>query len=633
MILVLFIIIIIGLVFIFLSVDFFVKRFKNQGEPASLLTKQEIEQWKNRGLTGEKAGQAYNNGWINPENPKIVYGKITFYSNYQQHDGNFNPVEISKFELDRCYKLLFDITHDNSSSLNYTKQINKLDYYKLPSKRQRNNLLSIQNERKYDLILRNIQQAETVKEVKKESFNIEQLEDYYLPYGKSKIILIKIKNKRIDELLDKSLNEEQRKVYNLVIQKKNIFFTGSAGTGKSFLLQRIIHYLEKTQGKNKIAVTAPTGIAALNIGGVTIHSFSGIGIDNEATAQALVKKIERYGKANWVKNWKTINALIIDEISMLSGKNFDKLEYIARQIRQNNLPFGGLQLILAGDFFQLLPINSNNCFEAEKWKDCLQHTIQLTKIYRQEEAELIDLLNELRFGEVSDKSREILKRLEEKPNWPDDGIKPTQLMATNREIEVINNQELDKINSPPQIYQAKDFEHKKNSNYLTTLKKSCLARDVLKIKIGSQVMLIKNLSEKLVNGRQGIVVGFRRSSIPDSQRHVKNKLVPVVKFTNGIEEVIQETDWTFEEPITYLTLASRIQIPLILSWAITIHKSQGQSIERLKVDLKRVTKKGQTYVALSRACSLKYLQVTGFATNKLICDEKVKKFYQELTKV
>jgi len=600
----------------------FSNRFKAQGKPASKLSEKEIERWKNKGLSGAESGQAYNNGWTDPNNPLIKKGKISFYSNHQQSDKNINPFRVGRTELDNFYKLLVNISQDNNSNLDYNNQISHLNYSKLPSWRQWKDLLRIYNERKYDNISSAIKKLETIEDIKKESPNINTLENYYLPNNKTKQELFKFQNNRLNEFL----NEEQRKVIDLVTQKKSIFFTGSAGTGKSFLLQRIIGSLEILNGKQSFVVTATTGIAAVNIGGNTLHSFAGIGYGDQATAEDLVKKIRRQRSKQWIGNWQTISTLIVDEISMLSGQLFDKLEYIARHIRKNNLLFGGLQIILAGDFFQLPPINSNNCFEAKQWKKCLPYTIQLTKIYRQKESELIDLLNEIRFGEISAKSWEVLKSLEREPVFPNDGIKATQLFATNAEVNKINSTELKKLNHSSQTYRAIDWEDKKYSGRLETLTKNCLATGNLELKIGSQVMLIKNLSEKLINGSQGVIIRFQQTL----SSKLENKNLPIVKFANGIEKVIAEEEWTDETPIIRLVRARRTQIPLILSWAITIHKSQGQSIERLKIDLSRVFEKGQTYVALSRACSIEYLQVIGFSANKIICDEKVKKFYKNL---
>lgn len=315
---------------IFFWINSFTRQFKAQGGSASKLSEQEIEHWKNRGLNGKEAAQAYNNGWTNPA--KVINGEIRTYTNYSQTDNHLNPVKVNKFELDKCYKLLFDISQDKNSDLDYTNQVNELEYYKLPLWRQRSDLLTAQYERKYDLILQNIQQAQTLPKVNKESSNINKLSDHYLPAEKRKSDLLKAKENKLKDFL----NEEQRKVYNLAIQKKNVFFTGSAGTGKSFLLQRIICSLENLWGKEKVAITATTGIAAINIGGITLHYFSGIGFASEATAEELVSKILKQKSGNWVRNWNTIKTLIIDEVSMLDGKLFDKLEYIARKIRKNN---------------------------------------------------------------------------------------------------------------------------------------------------------------------------------------------------------------------------------------------------------------------------------------------------------
>ncbi|MCE8163196.1 MAG: AAA family ATPase [Candidatus Moeniiplasma glomeromycotorum] len=394
------------------------------------------------------------------------------------------------------------------------------------------------------------------------------------------------------------------------------------------MLQRIIKSLELLG--RKIAVTAPTGIAAINVGGTTIHSFSGIGTHGDTElSEDLVKKIFKQKSQRWVENWKAIDTLIIDEISMLSGVIFDKLEYIARKVRRKHLPFGGLQLILTGDFFQLPPVKSDKlCFQAKKWNHVLSYIINLTQIYRQQDPKLINLLNEIRFGEISSESREILRNLEREPSFPNDGIKTTRLVSTNDEKNTINNAELNKIDGKIHSFRAKDWEDERYKGRLEILIKNCLAVENLELKVGCQVMLIKNLFEThnsqkkliLVNGSQGTVVDFNREELN----------LPIVRFANVMKKTIYGEDWTDETPLYKLVRARRTQIPLVLSWAITIHKSQGQSIERLKIDLRRVFEKGQAYVALSRACSLKYLQVIGFSESKIICDKRIKKFYQNL---
>ncbi|CAI2165531.1 2670_t:CDS:10 [Funneliformis geosporum] len=351
-----------------------------------------------------------------------------------------------------------------------------------------------------------------------------------------KVFLVKNQEKEIffekeNEKIASSLSEEQKKVFYLAVrEKENIFFTGAAGTGKSFLLKRIIAALQLRYGRERVAVTALTGIAAVNINGTTLHSFSGIGLE----------------------------VLVIDEISMLEGDLLDKLEIIARTVRNNSQPFGGLQLIFCGDFFQLPP----------------------------SENKLIKLLNEIRFGEISPEGLEVMKELEEEPKYPNDGIKAIQLSATNEEV------------SP---------------NRLSEILRGCLAPSKLQLKLKSQVMLIKNLSPQLVNGSQGIVVGFQEQEckINHYDQETRKKNVKI--------------------PYTHIVQASRQQIPLILSWAITIHKSQGQSIERLKINCRSIFAEGQLYVALSRATSVKYLQVIGFRENHvMLCLPKVNNFYQNL---
>ncbi|CAI2166155.1 2733_t:CDS:1 [Funneliformis geosporum] len=435
------------------------------------------------------------------------------------------------------------------------------------------------------------------------------------------------------------LSEEQQRIFDLVVLKReNIFFTGSAGTGKSFLLQRIISSLKARYGSESVAVTATTGIAAVNISGTTLHSFAGVGL-GRGFASELVKQVQKSVAAR--TRWKSIDTLVIDEISMLDAQLFDKLEFIARTIRSNNRPFGGLQLVVTGDFFQLPPVSKDRsskfCFDAERWKVCIKHTIQLTKIYRQKDSELIELLNEMRIGEMSDKSLVLLKQLENEPNYPDDGIRPTELYPINDMVNRANATELGKISHKLYTYTSVDWEPLRFGQ-LQTLCKSCLAPEKLELKRNAQVMLIKNLSKDLVNGSRGVVVGFYNQADGTSYYNGEDeamadvKLLPIVRFTHLCEMVIQEAEWKLTSPGD-VVLASRKQIPLVLSWAISIHKSQGQTLDRVKVDLSKVFEKGQAYVALSRATSANSLQVTGFRRDKVMYHERVKKFYQSLTTI
>ncbi|GBB85025.1 hypothetical protein RclHR1_01160019 [Rhizophagus clarus] len=462
----------------------------------------------------------------------------------------------------------------------------------------------------------------------------------YLKNVEKNRVLNEVSNKETGVSGNDELSEEQQRIFNLVVlDRDNIFFTGSAGTGKSFLLQRIITSLKARYGSETVAVTATTGIAAVNISGTTLHSFAGVGL-GRGTAAELIKSVQKSVAAR--NRWKSIDTLIIDEISMLDADLFDKLENIARTVRNNNRPFGGIQLVVTGDFFQLPPVSKNSkfCFEALKWKTCLKHTIQLTKIYRQKDSELIELLNEMRYGEVSDKSLKLLDRLANEPNYPNDGIRPTELYPINDMVNKANATELGKIPHKSYIYTSNDWEPLRGGQ-LHNLIKNCLAPERLELKRDSQVMLIKNLSRDLVNGSRGVVVGFHDKEDGSSyyngddeglERLNGKKLSPIVRFTNSLEMVMEEAEWTITSPGD-VVLASRKQIPLVLAWAISIHKSQGQTLERVKVDLGRVFEKGQAYVALSRATSVRSLQVSGFRKDKVMCHEKVKRFYNSLTTI
>ncbi|CAG8473287.1 3699_t:CDS:2 [Diversispora eburnea] len=436
---------------------------------------------------------------------------------------------------------------------------------------------------------------------------------------------------------EKKLTKEQLKIYDLALNSRDgIFFTGSAGSGKSMLLQRIITALKNKLGSESVAVTAPTGVAAINVSGNTLHWFAGIG-KGEEDEKILLKKVKNNMSAK--TRWLKVEVLIIDEISMLDGILFDKLEFIARRIRNSNQPFGGIQIIVTGDFFQLPPIANANtkvkfCFEVASWKKCIKNTIQLTQVFRQKETELINILNDIRVGKITEKSSELIKSLK-KPEYPDDGILPTELFPRNFEVNNANLAQLEKIKHKSHSFFAKDWQPDKIGQ-LEKLDKNCLAPKVLVLKREAQVMLIKNTSKELVNGSRGVVIGFR--SIATNQDFYKGEeetlnvgdLEPIVRFDNNIVMPVKEAEWTLNG-MGEVILARRQQIPLILAWAISIHKSQGQTLARVKVDLKRVFEKGQAYVALSRATSIKTIHVLGFDEKKVMVHEKVKEYYASLS--
>ncbi|KAJ1032924.1 hypothetical protein NDA16_000203 [Ustilago loliicola] len=449
------------------------------------------------------------------------------------------------------------------------------------------------------------------------------------------------------------LSQEQRKVLQMVVDEgKNVFFTGSAGTGKSVLLREIIKDLRRkhTKRPDSVAVTASTGIAACNIGGVTIHSFAGIGLGKEPTAQ-LVSKIRKNRKA--AARWARTQVLIIDEVSMVDPALFDKLEEGARLIRKKpDKPFGGIQVVITGDFFQLPPVNPGGsvtfAFDAQSWDKVVQHKVNLTQVFRQKDESFVTMLNEMRFGRLSQKTIEAFRKLERTPKYDDD-IVPTELFPMRQEVDRANMGRLSALQTESQSYQAQDGGTLMGEARERVLQNS-IALPVLHLKKGAQVMLIKNVDESLVNGSVGKVIDFMddgeydkaigamemaelQKEERDKAARVSTRKWPLVRFhlpNGGTRDYLARPEqWKTELPDGEVQ-ASRTQVPLILAWAMSIHKSQGQTLPCCKINLNRVFEKGQAYVALSRATSIEGLQVLGFKPEKVMAHPRVIQWSQSL---
>jgi len=467
-----------------------------------------------------------------------------------------------------------------------------------------------------------------------------------------------------------SLNETQRSVYDLVMKGKSVFFTGSAGTGKSYLLRVIAKSLRKKFPEG-LFVTASTGVAAIQVGGQTVHSFAGIGLGNLPLEELQGKAFGRK------KAWRDCRALIIDEISMISGKLFDDLEEIARVVREGmsmnweKKPFGGIQLIVCGDFFQLPPVKRSEkfAFQANSWKQCIPHTVELTHIYRQKEVEFVDCLNQLRHGVCSIRSAQYLSQAS-RPLCVDDGVLPTRLYCTNvsvdeenrRELALIQSPELHLVSTDRDQYSIRRDDRARLWPLIQRCQKTSTVPDDLVLKVGAQVMLLRNMkSERLVNGSRGVVIEFesytREQLFAMTTEDVKDLsalkqwigkqqlddnvhntpvsgevdkepiFLPRVRFANGVVKVIFPV--TMEALIDKETEWYRIQIPLRLSWAITIHKSQGLTLDRCTLDLSKVFEAGQAYVALSRASNLDGLELRGFSSKCVFADQQVLQFYAD----
>lgn len=462
------------------------------------------------------------------------------------------------------------------------------------------------------------------------------------------------------------LSDEQRHVLDLVSNKKSVFFTGSAGTGKSVLLREIIVTLRRVYARepDRVAVTASTGLAACNIGGITLHSFSGIGLGKEDVS-TLVRKIKKNQKAK--NRWMRTKVLVIDEVSMVDGELFDKLEQIARQIRNNSRPFGGIQLVITGDFFQLPPVPENNrvakfAFDAATWSTSIQHTIGLHHVFRQKDPKFAGMLNEMREGRLTEASIAEFRKLS-RPLPEEDQLVATELFPTRNEVERANGERLGLLQGKTFSFAARDGGTIEDKTHRDKLLSNCLAPENITLKKGAQVMLIKNIDESLVNGSIGRVLSFMDerqfdlytlqgsssdlSTTPgeDSELNARELMMdhvstghkwPLVRFTlaDGTHRdlLCQAEVWKIELP-TGEVQASRTQVPLILAWALSIHKAQGQTLERVKVDLGKVFEKGQAYVALSRATRMEGLQVLRFDPKKVNAHEKVRVFYAALSRV
>ncbi|KAK6822549.1 hypothetical protein PG987_014094 [Apiospora arundinis] len=461
-----------------------------------------------------------------------------------------------------------------------------------------------------------------------------------------------------------SLSSEQRHVIDLVIgQNQSVFFTGPAGTGKSVLMRAIIEELKKkwVRDPERVSVTASTGLAACNIGGQTLHSFAGIGLGKE-DVPTLVKKIRRNQKAK--NRWLRTKTLIIDEVSMVDGDLFDKLAQIARTIRNNGRPWGGIQLVITGDFFQLPPVPDKAkrdvkfAFEAATWTTSIDHTIGLTQVFRQRDPDFANMLNEMRLGRISEETVQTFKQLS-RPLTFDDGLDVTELFPTRQEVDRSNEQRLRNLPGQTRRFDSADTG---NPEIRDRLLENMMAPKAIELRKGAQVMLIKNLDETLVNGSLGKVKGFMCEAAfelwsgdaegsgdeGDSEARSKKKIkafsrdpdatkdlkeYPVVQFTcvDGSHRTLLmlPEDWKVELPNGEIQ-AQRKQVPLILAWALSIHKAQGQTLERVKVDLGKVFEKGQAYVALSRATNKQGLQVLRFDKNRVMAHPRVILFYNKL---
>lgn len=442
------------------------------------------------------------------------------------------------------------------------------------------------------------------------------------------------------------LNPEQENAMRLMNSGNiNVFLTGGGGTGKSKVLETFISNYKKrfpTTWRQLLGITSTTGSSALLIGGTTIHSFSGIGVsktDDDVLIERLAKR--RYLS----KRWRELKTLIIDEVSMLTPRSFQLIYKLAQTIRKNTRPFGGVQIILSGDFCQLAPILEQHisnhsmeyCFEAPEWTASEIHTVYFKKIHRQTDMEFISALQKIRMG-ISDQDTTSLLIQQFRKNIENSyGIMPVQLFPTRDSANEVNQKHFADLSKANEIntftmkidisLMTDDDKSSTTTSESTDIKihraKSQLPiDDSIDLCIGCQVILVINLSieDGLINGSKGKIENFNENG------------EPVIMFANGIRRAIALHEWEIEDGPHVIKAYG---LPVILGYGCTIHRSQGMSIDLAIIDIGRSIFKGaggygQIYVALSRVRTLQGLSILNFDPSRIKCHPKVIEFYRRI---
>ena len=459
-----------------------------------------------------------------------------------------------------------------------------------------------------------------------------------------------------------SLSFEQKHAFEKFKKGENLFITGPGGTGKTKLIHTFVRYMED----NGISyqVCAMTGCAAVLLGckAKTLHSWAGIklakGQNDVIIRQVLKCKLV-------ITTWRKTKVLIVDEVSMMSKKIFELCEKLSRIIRKNEKPFGGMQVIFTGDFYQLPPVGSVDddtskfAFESDKWFQLfpLENNIQLHTIFRQTDKDYIKILLEIRKGEISEEGKQILYKYVKRPcnTTETNGIIPTKLFPVKSKVEYVNSAMFSKIENDIVLFER--FEKKNMRSYidsgkiiepdiilkcsmlspedivyeLESISKNINTDNPIQLKIGALVMCTYNFDVEngICNGSQGTVVDFKEmeNTLNGEAILLENKKMPVVLFSNGQKRIIP---YVYHQHEDYPVLAVG-QLPLCLAWALTIHKIQGATLDMADMDLgKSIFEFGQSYVALSRVRSLNGLYISEFYPHRIKANPLVKEFYSKL---
>lgn len=399
----------------------------------------------------------------------------------------------------------------------------------------------------------------------------------------------------------------------IMLSGESVFLTGAAGSGKTYLLNQFIK-LAKNDGKH-VSVTATTGLAATHLGGTTIHSWSGIGIA-DSISDGFVDHLSK-GRREIIE--KT-DVLIIDEISMLHDYRLDMVDEVCRLVRkQPDIPFGGIQVVMSGDFFQLPPINRGDSRAggfvvfSNAWRDLEPVVCYLDEQHRQDDSVLLEILNALRTGELRRHHAETL--LARVDMHPEDDTQLTELHTRNIDVDAINTARLEAVEGEEVDYEQTTTG---SANYVENLQRSVLAPPILRLKKGALVMAVKNsLDRKYANGSIGIVDDFDPATD-----------YPIVEFHNGRTVTMQPDTWELRDGDK--KRASITQIPLRLAWAITVHKSQGMTLDAARIDLRKAFVEGMGYVALSRVKNVSNLYLHGINQMALKVSDVAKQIDSDL---
>lgn len=410
---------------------------------------------------------------------------------------------------------------------------------------------------------------------------------------------------------------QQSQALEILKTGANVFLTGEAGSGKTYVLNQYQEWLDSVG--LTVAVTGSTGIAATHLGGRTIHSWSGIGIMDKLDQADLDRLFDRDDLVDRVRG---TDVLIIDEVSMISHLQLDAIDQVLRRLRQSPAPFGGMQVIVSGDFFQLPPIGrgSRLIVMAEVWTKASFAVCYLVEQWRSEgDSTLAELLSAIRASEVEQQHFEWLTERLVTQTDPDsqaevpaitvpEGI--TRLYTHNEDVDKLN---LEKLKSLPGSTKTFTATHTGNAGLAETMVRNSLIEHKLKLKPDAEVMFIKNDPEgEYVNGTRGQIVSV-------------NGIAPRVRLQSGKVIQVRPLSWTLDKGDSAGELTAVKQVPLRLAWAVTIHKSQGMTLDAAAIDLSRVFTPGQGYVALSRLKSLSGLYLLGISNQALAINPDIVK--------